>query len=115
MIVTIAEQFTSDPSDRERSPTIIWKPGLRLRYNVSQIKNFVSRKLGRLLYFLSQFLAVCLNKCSVCNSKGNANFDYLNERHIQDLNKMSSFYQPFWLDFKKPCNVHLFDAMLGLC
>ena len=26
-IVTIAEQFTSDPSDRERSPTIIWKPG----------------------------------------------------------------------------------------
>ena len=26
MIVTIAEQFTSDPSDRERSPTIIWKP-----------------------------------------------------------------------------------------
>ena len=27
MIVTIAEQFTSDPSDREGSPTIIWKPG----------------------------------------------------------------------------------------
>ena len=27
IIVTIAEQFTSDPSDRERSPTIIWKPG----------------------------------------------------------------------------------------
>ena len=27
MIVTIAEQFTSDPSDRERSPTIRWKPG----------------------------------------------------------------------------------------
>ena len=24
----ITEQFTSDPSDRERSPTIIWKPGL---------------------------------------------------------------------------------------
>ena len=30
MIVTIAEQFTSDPSDRERSPTIIWKPGLKV-------------------------------------------------------------------------------------
>ena len=29
MIVTIAEHFTSDASDRERSPTIIWKPGLR--------------------------------------------------------------------------------------
>ena len=28
MIVTIAEQFSSDPNDRERSPTIIWKPGL---------------------------------------------------------------------------------------
>ena len=28
MIVTIAEQFTNDPSDHERSPTIIWKPGL---------------------------------------------------------------------------------------
>ena len=27
MIVTIAEQFTSD---RERSPTIIWKPGLMI-------------------------------------------------------------------------------------
>ena len=27
MIVVIAEQFTSDPSDRERLPTIIWKPG----------------------------------------------------------------------------------------
>ena len=27
MIVTIAEHFTRDPSDRERSPTIIWKPG----------------------------------------------------------------------------------------
>ena len=30
MIVTIAEHFTSDPSDRERSPTIIWKPGLNI-------------------------------------------------------------------------------------
>ena len=30
MIVTIAEHFTSDPSDRERSPTIIWKPGFRI-------------------------------------------------------------------------------------
>ena len=30
MIVTFAEQFTSDPSDRERSPTIIWKPGLMI-------------------------------------------------------------------------------------
>ena len=29
MIVTIAEQFTSDPSDRERLPTIIWKPGFK--------------------------------------------------------------------------------------
>ena len=28
MIVTIAEQFTGDPSDCEPSPTIIWKPGL---------------------------------------------------------------------------------------
>ena len=28
VIVTIAEQFTGDPSNRERSPTIIWKPGL---------------------------------------------------------------------------------------
>ena len=27
MIVTITEQFTSDPSDHEQSPTIIWKPG----------------------------------------------------------------------------------------
>ena len=27
MIVTIAEQFTGNPSDREQSPTIIWKPG----------------------------------------------------------------------------------------
>ena len=29
MIATIAEEFSSDPSDRERSPTIIWKPGFR--------------------------------------------------------------------------------------
>ena len=27
MIVTITEQFTNDPSNRERSPMIIWKPG----------------------------------------------------------------------------------------
>ena len=33
MIVMIAEQFTSDPSDRERSPTIIWKPGLTIVNN----------------------------------------------------------------------------------
>ena len=32
MIVTIAEQFTSDPSDRERSPTIIWKPGFSVNH-----------------------------------------------------------------------------------
>ena len=30
MMVTITEQFTSDPSNRERSPTIIWKPDFRL-------------------------------------------------------------------------------------
>ena len=30
MIATIAEQFTGDPSDRERSPTIIRKPGLSI-------------------------------------------------------------------------------------
>ena len=30
MIVTIAEHFASDPSDRERSPTIIWKPGFTI-------------------------------------------------------------------------------------
>ena len=34
MIVTITGQFTSDPSNRERSPTIIWKPGCKiLKYN----------------------------------------------------------------------------------
>ena len=33
MIVTIAEHFTSDPSDRERSPTIIWKPGFKKMRN----------------------------------------------------------------------------------
>ena len=32
MIVTIAEQFTSYPSDRERSPMIIWKPGFRVAH-----------------------------------------------------------------------------------
>ena len=26
MIVTIAEQFAGNPSDRKLSPTIIWKP-----------------------------------------------------------------------------------------
>ena len=30
MIITIAKQFTSDPSDHERSPTIIWKPCLTI-------------------------------------------------------------------------------------
>ena len=30
MIAAIAEQFTTDPSDRERSPAMIWKPGLSL-------------------------------------------------------------------------------------
>ena len=31
MVVTINEQFTSNPSDHEQSPTIIWKPGISLR------------------------------------------------------------------------------------
>ena len=34
MIVTIAEHFTSDPSDRERSPAIIWKPGLKPSFHM---------------------------------------------------------------------------------
>ena len=38
MIVTIAEHFTSDPSDRERSPAIIWKPGLRAyHYEITKL------------------------------------------------------------------------------
>ena len=37
MIITIAEQFTGDPSDRERLPTIIWKPGLMITsFDLSQ-------------------------------------------------------------------------------
>ena len=38
MIVTIAEQFTSDLSDRERSPTIIWKPGLKIQIGLERFK-----------------------------------------------------------------------------
>ena len=34
MIVAIAEQFTSDPSDCERSPMIIWKPGLSVTWTM---------------------------------------------------------------------------------
>ena len=41
MIVTIAEHFTIDPSDCERLPTIIWKPGLRwddlINLNISDL------------------------------------------------------------------------------
>ena len=42
MIVTIAEHFTSDPSDRERSPTIIWKPGFTMHdsFYVQPLKMF---------------------------------------------------------------------------
>ena len=37
MIVTIAEHFTSDPSDRERSPTIIWKPGYKNKIRIKRL------------------------------------------------------------------------------
>ena len=34
MIVKITEQFTSDLSDCERSPMIIWKPGLKPSFHM---------------------------------------------------------------------------------
>ena len=40
MIVTIAEQFTSDPSDREQSQTIIWKPGVNSIF-LNYVKNYL--------------------------------------------------------------------------
>ena len=46
MIVTIAEQFTSDPSDRERSPTIIWKPVFRNFKKKYYVKQAEARKAG---------------------------------------------------------------------
>ena len=36
MIVTIAEHFASDPSDREQSPMIIWKPGSEVKTNAGK-------------------------------------------------------------------------------
>ena len=34
MIVTITEQFTSDPSNREQLPMIIWKPGFKPSFHM---------------------------------------------------------------------------------
>ena len=51
MIVTIAGHFTSDPSGRERSPTIIWKPGftdgdhLLTREGPEKVGSFYSKTL----------------------------------------------------------------------
>ena len=38
MIATMDQQLTSDASDRERSPTIIWKAGMNI-YFLSKIKS----------------------------------------------------------------------------
>ena len=46
MIVTIAEQFTSDPSDRERSPTIIWKPGF-MQTRILDLPHFTTSCLDK--------------------------------------------------------------------
>ena len=44
MIITIAEQFTSNPSDYEWSPMIIWKPGLTI------VNDHMETRLNLLLY-----------------------------------------------------------------
>ena len=49
MIVTISEQFTSDPSERERPPTIICKPGLRDKRQVFKPKRLLLTDVDHLL------------------------------------------------------------------
>ena len=47
MIVTIAEHFTSYPSDRERSPTIIWKPGF-INWVGQSVQEYIALSLFRI-------------------------------------------------------------------
>ena len=53
MIVAIAEQFTSHPSDCERLSTIIWKPGFMVAEIVAIAENIWSLRSSQLLSLIS--------------------------------------------------------------
>ena len=75
MIVTIAEHFTSDPSDRERSPTIIWKPGFSFlsekapRIQITVISTVLSRYSN-----LRQSFSGVSQSCGLLNNASNRCF-----------------------------------------